>query len=108
MNDSGSYTSNESATQTVLLYTCMHAHAVFPLSSESSSSNDDKCRTFCGLQFARSESVVTVQRAFRIKFQCNLPSENNIRRWYHQFEDTGCLCKGKSTGRPRLTEERVE
>ncbi|KAG8232356.1 hypothetical protein J437_LFUL008824 [Ladona fulva] len=58
--------------------------------------------------FARSESVITVQRAFHIKFQCNSLSDNNIRRWYHQFEDTGCLCKGKSTGQPRLTEARVE
>ena len=65
-------------------------------------------KAFCVLQFARTESVVTVQRAFRSKFHCNPPSDNNIRRWYHQFEDTGCLCKGKSTGRPRVTEERVE
>lgn len=65
-------------------------------------------KAFCVLQFAKSESVVTVQRAFRIKFRCDPPSDNNIRRWYHQFETTGCLCKGKSTGRPRVSEESVE
>ena len=59
-------------------------------------------KAFCVLQFAKIESVIRVQRAFRIKFHCNPPSDNNIRRWYHQFEDTGCLCKGKSSGRPSM------
>lgn len=65
-------------------------------------------KAFCVLQFAKTESVVTVQRVFRIKFGCDPPSDNNIRRWYHQFEDTGCLCKGKSTGRPSVSEGTVE
>lgn len=65
-------------------------------------------KSFCVLQLAKSESVITVQRAFRIKFHCNPPSDNNIRRWYRQFEETGCLCKGKSPGRPKVSEERVE
>ncbi|XP_031330713.1 uncharacterized protein LOC116161496 [Photinus pyralis] len=64
--------------------------------------------TSCSSTFAKTESVVTVQRAFRIKFGCAPPGDNNIRRWYHQFQDTGCLCKGKSTGRPRTSEESVE
>lgn len=65
-------------------------------------------KAFCVLQFAKTESVITVQRAYRIRFGCAPPSDNNIRRWYHQFEDTGCLCKGKSTGRPKVSEETVE
>ena len=64
-------------------------------------------KAFCVLQFVKTESVIRVQRAFRIKFHCNPPSDN-IRRWYHQFEDKGCLCKGKSSRRPRMIEERVE
>ena len=59
------------------------------------------------LQFAKTESVIRVERAFRIKFHCNPPSDN-VHRWYHQFEDTGYLCKGKSSGRPSMIEERVE
>ncbi|GFX52576.1 DUF4817 domain-containing protein [Trichonephila clavipes] len=54
------------------------------------------------LSSLKRQSVITVQRAFRIKFGCQLPNDNNILRWYHQFETTGCLCKGKRTGRPRL------
>ncbi|KAG8237488.1 hypothetical protein J437_LFUL017033, partial [Ladona fulva] len=48
------------------------------------------------------------QCAFYSKFYCNTPSDNNIHRWYHQVEDTSSLCKRKSMGRPRLTEEHVE
>ncbi|PSN57514.1 hypothetical protein C0J52_01620 [Blattella germanica] len=56
-------------------------------------------KAFCGLQFAKTESVVTVQRAFRTKLGCDPPSDNDFRRWCHQYEDTGCLCKEKSMGR---------
>lgn len=33
------------------------------------------------------------------------PLDNNIYRWYHQFENTGCLCKEKSMGWPRVRRE---
>ncbi|PSN44682.1 hypothetical protein C0J52_15632 [Blattella germanica] len=56
-------------------------------------------KAFCGLQFAKTEFVVAVQRAFRNKLGCDSPSDNDVRRWYHQYEDAGCLCKEKSTGR---------
>jgi hypothetical protein len=59
------------------------------------------------LQFAKYESVVSLQRAFRRQFQIDPPSANSIRRWYQQFQTTGFLCKGKSAGRPRVSEERV-
>ena len=36
------------------------------------------------------------------------PSDNSIRRWYAQFQETGCVCKRKSTGRLSVTEEQVE
>ncbi|GFX18477.1 DUF4817 domain-containing protein [Trichonephila clavipes] len=54
-------------------------------------------KAFCVLQFSKTESAVTVQRAFRIKFGCQPPNYNNIRKGYHQFETIGCLCKGKIT-----------
>jgi len=37
----------------------------------------------------------------------NLPTRKSICRWNHQFEQIGCLCKGKSSGRPRVPEEYV-
>ncbi|GFT26241.1 DUF4817 domain-containing protein [Trichonephila clavipes] len=61
-----------------------------------------KQKAFCAIQFAKTESAITVQREFLIKFGCQPPTDNNIIRRYNQSETTGCLCKGKSTGRPRL------
>ena len=47
-------------------------------------------------------------RQFCTKFGKRPPSDNSIRRWYAQFQGTGCVCKRKSTGRPSVTEEEVE
>jgi hypothetical protein len=63
---------------------------------------------FCVLRFEVSKSVITVQREFRAQFSKNPPHKNNINRWYRQFVGTGCLCKGKSPGRPRVSAENVE
>jgi hypothetical protein len=57
-------------------------------------------KAFCVLQFVKHESVVSVQQAFRRQFNSDPASANSIRRLYHQFQTTGCLCKGKSAGRP--------
>jgi hypothetical protein len=60
------------------------------------------------LQIAKHESVVSLQRAFRRQFRSDPPSANSNRRWYQQFQTTGCLCKRKSAGRPRVSEKSVE
>ncbi|GFX39497.1 hypothetical protein TNCV_2668591 [Trichonephila clavipes] len=70
-------------------------------------SNDRLTKTvlfagICARKFARAESAITVQRAFHIQFGCQHPNDNIILRYYHQFEITGCLCKGKRTGRSML------
>ena len=65
-------------------------------------------KAFCVLQFVKHESVVSVQRAFQRQFNSDPPSSNSIRRWYQQFQTTGCLCKGKSAGRSRVSEDSVE
>ncbi|KFM75637.1 hypothetical protein X975_10485, partial [Stegodyphus mimosarum] len=49
-----------------------------------------------------------MERAFRIKFRFDSLSGHNIHKWYHHFENTTCVCKSKSTGRPRVYEESVE
>ena len=48
-----------------------------------------------------------VQRAFRRLYGIDPPLAKNIRRWYKQFQETGCLCNGNSPGRPRTSEENV-
>jgi hypothetical protein len=65
-------------------------------------------KVFCVLQFVKHESVVSVQQAFRLQFNSDPSSPNSIRLWYQQFQTAGCLCKGKSAGRPRVAEESVE
>ncbi|GFV71985.1 DUF4817 domain-containing protein [Trichonephila clavipes] len=104
------HTSKERATETVLFAgRCAHVRKTYanffsfladqPASRKMATS---KQKVFCFIHFAKTESAITVQRAFRIIFDCQPPNDNKILRWYHQFETTGCLCKGKSTGRPRL------
>jgi hypothetical protein len=65
-------------------------------------------KAFCVLTFSTCEPVVTVQREFRRRYGTEPPGAQSIRRWYRQFEETECLCKGKSTGRPRVTNDMLE
>jgi len=50
--------------------------------------------------------ATAVQRAFCLRFNIQ-PLRKSICRWNHQFEQIGCLCKDKSSGRPRVSEENV-
>ena len=52
--------------------------------------------------------MITVQRDFRARFRKDATCRNNINRWYRQFVETGCLCKGKSHGRPCVSDDNVE
>ena len=49
-------------------------------------------QSFCVLEYARTSSVVTVQRRFRAEFQKAAPVFNIIKKWYAKFQDEGCLC----------------
>jgi len=62
---------------------------------------------FCVREFIKTESATAVQHAFRLRFNIQPPTRKSICRWNHQFEQTGCLCKDKSSGRPRVSEEDV-
>ena len=53
-------------------------------------------------------SVVSVQRAFRAKYVKYPPTDKTIRVLYKQFNEPGCLCKQKSSGRPLTAEDDVE
>ncbi|GFX83516.1 hypothetical protein TNCV_324651 [Trichonephila clavipes] len=47
-----------------------------------------KQKAFRVLQFAKTESAITVQRAFRIKFGCQPPNDNNILRFNPSSDDS--------------------
>jgi len=48
-----------------------------------------------------------VQRQFRIKFGKQPPSDNSIRRWYAQFQETGSVCIPELRVRIRTTIETI-
>jgi len=58
-------------------------------------------------EFIKTESATAVQRAFRFRLNIHPPTRKSICRWNHQFEQIDCLCTGKSSGRPRESEENV-
>ena len=67
-------------------------------------------RSWCVLEFARCNSFVAVQRAFRRQFGRRDPPETSIRRWFELLRFRGCICnqgKGRA-GRPSFTEETVD
>ena len=64
-------------------------------------------KIFCVREFIKIESATAVQRAFRHCFNIQPPTGKSICRLNHQFEQIGCLCKGKSSGRPRESEESI-
>jgi len=64
-------------------------------------------KAFSILEFMKTSSVIMVQRAFRRRYGIDPPPAKNISRWYKQFQETGCLCKGTSPGRQRTSEENV-
>jgi len=64
-------------------------------------------KIFCVREFIKTQSATAVQRAFRLRFNTQPPPRKSICRWNHQFEQIGCLLKGKSSGRPRVSEENV-
>jgi hypothetical protein len=63
---------------------------------------------FCVLQFAKKESIVSLQRAFLRQFQSVPISANSIKLSYQQFQTRGRLCEGESVGRPHMSEEILE
>lgn len=65
-------------------------------------------KAFCVLHFLQCESVITVQHDFHNRYGVHPSTSQNIRRWYEQFRETVCLCKGKSPGHPRVSDADLE
>ena len=64
-------------------------------------------KIFCVREFIKTELATAVKRAFRLRLNIQPSTRKNICLWNQQFEQIGCLCKGKSSGRPRVSEENV-
>ncbi|KAJ4444399.1 hypothetical protein ANN_06191 [Periplaneta americana] len=68
----------------------------------------DQQKAFCVLEYQSTQSIITVQRAFRRQYKGDPPTHQSILLWYRQLKDKGCLCKGKSSGRSGVSAEKVE
>jgi hypothetical protein len=67
-------------------------------------------RSWCVLEFAKTNSVVTVQPAFKCKLNVDPLTNRSILKWYNNFIEKGCICdqrKGHS-GRPSVSEQVVD
>lgn len=62
----------------------------------------------CVIWFIQSSSVITVQRNYRREYGGVAPTNKTILNWYNQFRETGSVLKGKSPGRPSVSEQNVE
>jgi len=58
-------------------------------------------------EFAKTESIVTLQRRFRIMYHTEPPIDNTISEWYMKFQQSGCLCAAKRTGLPGTSAETI-
>ena len=67
-------------------------------------------RGWCVLEFHKTNSVVTVQRAFKRKFNVDPPTNKSILKWHRNFVERGCICdqrKGHSDP-PSVSEQVVD
>ena len=67
-------------------------------------------RSWCVLEFHKTNDVVTVQRAFKLKFNVDPPTDKSILKWHRNFIERGCICdqrKGHS-GRPSVSQQVVD
>ena len=60
------------------------------------------------LEYEKTNSVTLVQRLFIRKYGKPAPTKQSVYEWIKKFQETGCLCKGKRTGTPPVSEETVE
>lgn len=67
-----------------------------------------KEKAFCVLEYARTQSNKTVQRAFVREFSKKSPTGIQIWTWHKKFKKGGCLCRAKGFGRLQTSEEVVE
>jgi len=65
-------------------------------------------KAFCVLELEKTNSVTLVQRNFRRRYGKPPPTKQSIYEWSNKFQETGSLCKRKSSGRPPVSEKTVE
>jgi hypothetical protein len=59
----------------------------------------------CPVWFFETKSVIKRQRRYRTQYGKYPPSDNIIRRWLKQFQETGSVLHRKGAGRPSTSQE---
>ena len=63
-------------------------------------------KAFCVLEFAKTESIVTVQRRFRIMYHTEPPTDKTIREWYmNSNRVAACALRNEQAVRPMGPDE---
>ncbi|GBL87293.1 hypothetical protein AVEN_270553-1 [Araneus ventricosus] len=60
-------------------------------------------KAMCVLWFSETKSVITTQRRFRTTYKKDPPSDNSIRCWLIQFQETGSVLDRKGAGDSQST-----
>lgn len=62
-----------------------------------------KEKAMCVLWLWETKFPITVQRYFRREFQKTPLTEQSLRRWLKQFQETGSVLRQKGAGRPSVS-----
>jgi hypothetical protein len=66
-------------------------------------------KAMCILPFFETNSVIKTQRRwYRTQYGNDPPSDNAIRRWLKQFQETGSVLHRKGAERPSTSQENVD
>jgi hypothetical protein len=65
-------------------------------------------KAMCVVWFFERKPVIKMQRRYRTQYWKVSPSDNAIRRWFMQFQETGSVLHRKGAGRPRNSQEDVD
>jgi hypothetical protein len=65
-------------------------------------------KAMCLLWFFETKSVIKTQRRYRTQYGKDPPSDNAIRRWLNQCQETGSVLHRKGAGRLSTSKEDVD
>jgi hypothetical protein len=65
-------------------------------------------KAMCILWFSKTKSGMKMQRRYRTQYGQDPPSDNAIRRWLKQFQETGTVLRRKGAGRLSTWQEVVD
>ena len=64
-------------------------------------------KVFCVLEYAQSQSIMTVQHSVVMEFSKQSPKAMQIWTCHKKYYEEGCLCRRKLSGQPNTSEEIV-